>query len=363
MRRTVRGLAVFAGFGVLVGGCAAASHIRQLQPPSVPATPFTAPAGCARVTEGASWRLNCGGETSPFQRGIDIDWYAYTGQPVQSDANATVTYLRKLHADAVSISFPFFMNGAKSDSVHATIATPTPGELATAVNVFERGGFYVSIRPLLDEKSLGRSRVGWVPGNEAAWFASYERFVKPYAVMARQTGVSEFIIGTELNGFNLSPRWAGLVRLMRGWYGGILACADNWDHVVTRGCGVTTQTIDAYHPAYTTRFLAAWEQWDATLPRGMVQTEVGIAAARGAWRTPWVLRRRVSRTNPATQAQWFTAACKAAVKTHLGGVYFWSVGLSATPPPDPTLAEQTNVGGPGAKAIAACYAWLERSGK
>jgi hypothetical protein len=345
--RYKRVLAGVAGLGVIVAGCGAASHIRALQPPSVRssgkiALPFVATSA------------------KSFQAGIDIDWYHYKDQQVTADAIAARSYLLKLHANAVSISFPFFMSGARSSRVHSTVATPTPAELKTAIGVFTAAGFYVSVRPLLDETSLGHTRVSWKPVNEQAWFASYQRFLKPYALMARQAHVNEFIIGTELNAFDRSPRWDSLDRQVRKWYPGVLACADSWHKLVSKGCGVGTQTVDAYRPTPDTHFLTDWKRWDRTLPARIVQTEVGIAAAKGAWRKPSSVKLPVHKVDQQIQVEWFTAACQAAVSTHLGGIYFWSTGLGAPNLHGPSVAHQTRwTGGRGQLAISQCFASIK----
>jgi hypothetical protein len=334
----MRAVAALAGLTLVIGGCAAASHLRALQPPSVKAT------GAIALPVDHQAPATSGG-VPQFQAGIDVDWYHGPGQSVAADALATAAYIQRLNANSVSISFPFFMDGTRSGSVHGTISTPSPAQLATAIGIFKQAGLYVSLRPLLAEGSLGRYRDGWVP----------------YALMARRAGVGEFIIGSELTGIYHSPRWATLTRLMGTWYGGTLACADNWPRIVANGCGVATQTVDAYHPADSTNFLAAWEQWDHTLPHGMAETEVGIAAAKGAQKKPWNLNWPVHRTDPQLQANWFSAACKAAVMTHLGGIYFWSIGLTQNNPVGPTLARQTTwTGGPGARAIATCFRKIAR---
>ena len=350
----LRAVAALAGLTLVIGGCAAASHLQVLQPPAVKAASAIA-LPVERQPVAASQGV------PKFQAGIDVDWYHGPGQSVTADALATAAYIQRLNANSVSISFPFFMDGTRSGSVHGTVSTPSPAQLATAIGIFKQAGLYVSLRPLLAEGSLGRDRDGWVPSNQRAWFASYERFLKPYALMARRAGVGEFIIGSELTGIYHSTRWVTLTRLMRTWYGGTLACADNWPRIVANGCGVATQTVDAYHPASSTNFLAAWKQWDATLPHGMTETEVGIAAAKGAQNKPWVVSWPVHRTDPQLQASWFTAACQAAVATHLGGIYFWSIGLTQTNPVGPTLARQTTwTGGAGARAIASCFGKIAR---
>lgn len=346
-------LAAGLALAAVCGGCDAVAHIKAIQPPAVRGVPA--------VTSSAA-----PGTQGGFQRGIDIDVYTWPGENFAAPAADTVRYIAGLHANAVSVSFPFFMDGTRSGSVHATSGTPTPAQLALLTADARNAGLRVTLRPLLDQGSLGTSRVRWIPADEAAWFRSYERFLRPYAQMAQQDHVSEFIVGTELAGFTLSPRWNRLDRYLRRYFAGPLACSDNWDAVVTRGCGRSAaQQVDAYPAvASASRISATWTAFDRALPRGVVESEVGIAAARGAWRMPWQARWPVRQTDPALQARWFADACRAAVAARLGGIYFWSSGFSTTAPRGPTLASQTTwAGGPAAKAISACFASIERTGR
>jgi hypothetical protein len=90
-----------------------------------------------------------------------------------------VQYVLSLHANAISVSFPFYMTGKDVAGVYASDETPSPGQVALLARDAEQAGLYVSIRPLLDEKSLGSSRTGLRPRHLAAWFASYQQFLLP----------------------------------------------------------------------------------------------------------------------------------------------------------------------------------------
>jgi len=350
MRRLILGAGVLT---LLVAGCTAAAHLKVLQPPAAPSSPpITVPAAAvvARPSPGHFPQL-----------GIDIDLYTYPGQDVAAAAATDVAYIASLHANAVSVSFPFFMTGPNAASVHASSATPSPSQLAVLVHDAEQAGLYVSIRPLLDEGHLGQSRVQWVPADPAAWFASYWRFLEPYAVMAQAEHVQVFIVGTEFSRFSRSSRWNVLDRALRGRYHGALACANSWGGTVFTGdCGRgVTEAVDAYHPQRG-NLLAGWEAFDRKLPRGAVETEVGIAAVTGADKQPYQHRWPTRSLNQSVQARWFTAACQAATRTHLGGIYFWTLGFSQTIGSGPTLADQGRwAGGQGARAIAACFAAVE----
>lgn len=346
-----------AALAILIGGCDAASHIPALQPPSVPPSkPVTLPP----VTEvpcapGSSQKCTSTGQIAGFQRGMDIDWYAWSGQQVFTDAAYTMHYVSAtLHANAVGISFPFFLNGEDPSSVHATSATPTPAELSEVVQLARADGLRVTLRPLLDERSLGISRVNWVPSSSSAFFRAYLRFLRPYAEMAQREHVAEFIVGAELVKMSHDAGWRHLDKVVADHFKGQLACADNWGSVSADACGTATQTVDAYPPLHGS-LLAAWKRWDRTQEPGITETEVGIAATAQARTRPYRTRWHGTSISTAAQARWFAAACRAAVSTHLGGIYFWSLGLSSSPPAVPATSDQTAIGGAGVRAIASCY--------
>jgi hypothetical protein len=62
--------------------------------------------------------------------------------------------------------------------------------------------------------------------------------------------------------------------------------------------------------------------------------------------------------DPAIQALWFTAACRAAQASDLGGIYFWALGFGRFS--GPTVAQSAAWShSPGSAAIAACFQKLE----
>jgi hypothetical protein len=165
MGRYWRGLvAVLVGVALLVGGCTAAAHLGVLQPSSVPS--FLPRSASLPQSPSLPPGLPALPPTTAFQRGIDVDFYTYPGQDVAAAAAVTVGYVRSLHANAIAISFPFFMTSRYAAGVHAGAATPTPGQLTTVIIAARRAGMRVTLRPLLDEKVLGGSRADLRPVNE-----------------------------------------------------------------------------------------------------------------------------------------------------------------------------------------------------
>jgi hypothetical protein len=358
MRPIHAGLVAMAILASAIGGCAAVSQLDvALQPPSLASyqaaqTPLTAKLIPApRV-----------------QLGIDIDWYSFPGEEVTNTAKADVAYIKSLHANAISISFPFFMHGKHSNRVFGTSSTPSPYQLAVVAATAERAGLYVSIRPLLDEKSLGTSRVFWKPSRPAQWFASYEQFLLTYAEMAQAMHIPEFINGTEFVQFGGYRYWNTLNRALRRVYKGKLAYANNWGQKTVREQGGkdVQETVDAY-PAMrvptdssTSRLTASWDAYDRTLPAGTVETEVDISAVKGAYGAPYQgAWKGLTQLLPYVQTRWFTAACNALVTDHMGGVYFWALGFGEPLNVAPRLSDPASwVAGQGARAISDCFTRL-----
>jgi len=303
-----------------------------------------------------------------IQRGIDIDLYTYPGQDIAAAASADVAYAKGLHANAISVSFPFFTPGPDSSIVEGNNTTPSPAELALVASTAERAGLYVSLRPLLDEgpRSIDTSRTAWKPADPAAWFASYQKFLLPYAAMAQRTRIPEFIDGAEFSAFGGSPFWNSLVTALRTVYRGTLVYANNWGIPLTGNGGAGVQeSVDSYQPlkvpvrASLAQLIAGWRAYDRTLPSGTVQTEIDIAAVPGAYAQPYQTTWKVTRLVPTIQTRWFTAACDAVASERLGGIYFWAVGFGQALNSPPTASSPTSwVAGPGAQAISSCFQML-----
>ena len=298
------------------------------------------------------------------QLGIDLLFYAGSSGQVADVARADVAYVRRLHANALSVSFPFFMTGPGATGVEAGPATPSPAALAVVARLAEAAGLYVTLRPLLDEHALGTSRTGWKPARPASWFGSYQRFLLPYARMAQQVRVPVFVIGVEFSQFGKAPQWTGLAAALGRVFHGVLSYASNFDVRITglTGPGGVRLTVDAYPPmpwyrddASAAALTVGWRRYAGTLPPGTVLSEVGIAAQPGAFGKPYVTRWPGEPLVPAIQAHWFNAAC-AAASGRLGGLYFWSLAFGQDLAAAPTTRDPASfVGGLGAIAIASCF--------
>jgi hypothetical protein len=300
------------------------------------------------------------------QLGVDLDFYATPGADITATARQDIAYIRSLHANAVSISFPFFSD--KTGSVLQPLAkTPSVAQLGILITAAEQAGLAVTVRPLLSQTALGKARVQWKPAQLAAWFRAYQHFLLPYAAVAQRDHADVFVIGAELNRFANASEWATLRTAIAAVFHGKLGFSNNWLGAKNATPGVTQMT-DAYEPvplsddASLAALAGAVSYWSHALPYGSVLSEVGIAAQSGAYAHPWTLGSKTTPIKPEIQANWFSAQCQAVVQDHLGGIYFWPLyfGQSLTARTDsPTAWAAT----PGAAAIARCFSAIAASSR
>lgn len=294
--------------------------------------------------------------------GVNVDEYIRPKMNVVLDSELIVSYLSHLHANAISVSFPFYVRGANLSQVASGPGTPTPAQLAVIVNDARRAGLYVEIRPLMDEANLPTSRVHWKPGNLTEWFSTYRRWLVPYAKMATSSHVSNLCVGVEFDTFQRNRRWGSLDSALRKYFKGTLSYSTNWDgpsFTHAGGPGVRV-SVDAYPPfnipstASLTELKKLWIAWAKRLSAGTVLSEVGIAAVVGAYRHPWH-----SPSGPIVrqvQVRWYTAACAAVSADRLGGLYIWDISFGRSLTVSPGRANPIAfVGSASATAVRQCF--------
>jgi hypothetical protein len=132
---------------------------------------------------------------------------------------------RSLGANTIMISFPVYTN---SEVPSAGVATPPAAILATPIRAARAQGLQVGIRPLLDEKTLTYSRVGFLPKNTAQWLGAYASLLVPYARAAQQAGANRFWTGAELTRFAHDAHWAEVTSAVRCVFKGALYFSAIW---------------------------------------------------------------------------------------------------------------------------------------
>jgi len=299
-----------------------------------------------------------------IQLGVDVDLYAWTGLNYAQASAAEVAYIRALHANSVMVSFPFFVASRTSSAVYSTVRTPSPADLAVFARLAMSKGLYVVLRPLMDQGGIAESRAGWSPHNPKAWFASYQKFLLPYATMAQQAGIPEFYVGAEFSRFQRLSYWNSLDKALRKVYKGKLMYANNGSGV-RRGDGgnAVARSVDAYPDLGVSdnvkvgRLTRRWEAYDRRLPASNVLSEVGISGVKGGWVKPWKHNWPHPVLDVTVQTRWFSAACRAAVAERLDGIYFWAIGFGPTQLTTKLSAKNQGAweDGPAQAAVTACY--------
>lgn len=282
------------------------------------------------------------------QWGVQLYWEDDHTQSVAyltEKARTQVKYLVGLKANSVALSFPFYTGTVTSDKIAAGPRTPTPARLGAVLKVFQDAGLRTTVRPLMDEASLG-GMPNWrgtiKPSDKDAWFAHYESFVGPYLDVARQHKVATFTLATEFNSMEGDPRWQGLVDAVEKRFPGEVGYDANWDNYVKGRIDmpVTTLGVDAYFPvkvpdtAPVEDLVKGWDHWldkktTGPLPK-IVFSEAGIGAMKGAYHAPGNFYTKEA-LDPAVQANWYTAVCDVVKERRMSGVYWWSIYFDSNP--------------------------------
>jgi hypothetical protein len=305
--------------------------------------------------------------------GIDL---VLDGQDLLNDSQVAIQalkvfqYIKSLHANSVSLNFPFFMTSSTSNSPERWNSTPSPARVAEITNIARKFRLSVLIRPYLSYSNLkppARSRID--PSDPPLWFANYWKFLQPYLVAAKQSGAESFSIAME-NASLLSDikDWLPLVRKAKAVFGDQIYYSSN--HAPFETIPMTKFGYDDYQPILlnsdaqaTVANLTVGFESNLTTPGFPLQPadttleELWIAAMSGAYRHPndyeYPPGTRIERS---IQANWFTAACNAFWHFHMPGIYFWAVYFEGF---NPSENDTDNIGGwmntASQKAIVACF--------
>jgi hypothetical protein len=321
----------------------------------------------------------CGGPPPPApppprqQFGVDVLWYRHPADPpatIRSKAARVVSYIDDLGANAISISFPFYMSGRHGSHVFAHSATPSPADLAVLVDDAAARGLSVNLRPLLNQNAVGGWRGAIHPDNRRVWFESYERFLAPYLAMASAQRVTSFTVGAELSSLAADRSWDALDAWARTIFHGKLGFSNNWDEFAAGHLGggtVGQEGVDAYFPVHlgdgasVSDLISALNAWLKTPSRvhlsGILVQETGIAAQPGAYAHPQAWTGSRDR-DFVLQARWYQAMCAVVRERHMAGLYFWDIDFNQnvwrpSPESDPPLSF---IGRQGALAVRSCFA-------
>ncbi|MHA6761251.1 glycoside hydrolase family 113 [Streptacidiphilus sp. PAMC 29251] len=316
------------------------------------------------------------------QLGVDVFWEANPSESdrtTRSKIDATVNDVVRLNANWISISFPFVTGGVSSNSLSAAHSmTPSTARLSLLIATAKAAGLRVTLRPTLNEAALtAEDAKAWrgsiTPSDRGAWFASYRRFLTPYARLAEQQHVDAFNVSTELTSMEkYTADWKTLTGGLASIYSGDLVDSVNFDRIAAETVRIPNARlgIDAYFPMKhaddTATVADLVKGWNAALDpysAGKLSTltfsEVGIVPQDGAYSAPYVWKASGS-LDPQIQVNWDTAACQVAKARHVAGIFWWYLDLENS-----TLASSAKVTAadpmdilntPALKVIRNCFA-------
>ncbi len=323
-------------------------------------------AATAKVTKLVNTPVLPGG----IQKGVDIRWDYNHESPllVRSEIDTTLLYVKGLHANAVSITFPVYVPGPTSNTVETESSTPPPADLESVISAAHAEGFFVLVRPLVEEVNPSAPWRGIItPKNRTVWFNNYLNVLKPYFQAANTGKANEFAMSVELDSLAADYRWNKVVEpYAKKYFSGAIMIDDNWVSPGMDPLPSATFGLDAYRPvnlpatATVAQILAGWQGWLTRLklpvaPSHTYITEAGLAAQSAAYYHPSVWNFGTPLI-PSVQTKWFQAACQFFKQNHFAGLYFWSTDLTQGPQLFTTGGYPQDFQGTTNAAIRACFA-------
>jgi len=340
----------------------------SLTTPDANATlPSTAPAKPAPTVEAAQeWRRG------RMQYGVQVYWHTDSTDLSQDHSDAILDYVVGLGANSVGITFPIYTDGSQPSRVYAGPDTPTDAQISRIVRQARSRNLHVIVRPIIDETNIMTTQGEWRgslrPRDLDTWFDSYQALLMPYAASAQASGADEFVLGTEL--FSLEPqtaRWQKLLAAAQSAYHGVISYGVNWTSINRRVSPFAAQGVDLY-PALNLDDGASVAQLSGALEAFLMQApanlravmtiqEVGIPAISGMYAHPWLWGNTHQPLNLDIQANWFRAACDAAKRAKLQGIYYWMIDSNWIPgQTDPaSLPPFSFIGRPAEANIRQCF--------
>jgi hypothetical protein len=314
----------------------------------------------------------CVGAPLAEQRGLVLPTWERSGYS-STDTGDALRGIASVGANWVQFVPNWYQATRMSSEIAPTDSTVSDDDLRYVIGLARAQGLKVLLKPHVDPAD-GSHRSGIEPGDPDAWFRSYRAFITHYADMARELGVDQFAVGTELRGVSSDrDRWLGVIRDVRSRYAGPLLYAANHDEYegVSFWDAVDLVGIDAYWQLSSeptvdvSRLQAAFvpirddlAKFAVRVHRRILFTEAGYPSQVGSAVEPW----NVSTSGaPAGDEQ--AAAYQALLQTFTGrpwwaGVFWWTWTVQHVHRTDPPQAVDFSVRGKLAEPVLRQW-WTE----
>jgi hypothetical protein len=297
--------------------------------------------------------------SGPMTVGVDLyDTQDYSLEQTKALGNRAISYIANtLKVKSVGIAWDYTVPALTSDQVNtASAVTPSAADIQALTQIARAHGLRVEYRVLLEVAGQNGQSESLRPASTQTWLSSLLTAETPELRLAQQERVSEFIVGTETAAIEGSPLWKGFFTQAGKIYSGTLSYA-TWGGSPASGgffsskrvlppiglYGVTAYpSVSLPAGASLSQLTAAWVKFLRTAPESVLRRtaidEIGIPAAVGSYSDPWNWNDATGTPDDQVQANWFEAACDAAVAAHLRAIYFWNVNLSDNPENDDLFA-------------------------
>lgn len=319
--------------------------------------------------------------TSPDQLLNGVNFLVYgNDSEFEEIALRTLDYLLGLGVNAISLVWPIYQDHMTATQVKGGKDTLSDDNIAFFIEEAKARGFWVMVRPLMDEGSLVNDpnwdaqaygapwRGNIQPSDLTAWFSSYQGLTDHYLAIAETSGADAFSLGAEFNSLEEhTDQWRALIAASRSVFSGELTYASNWtvSDRVQFWQDLDFISVDPYSElkvavgAPVEDLVVAWqERLDEILIRAyvldmpVVFAEVGVASQVGANLRPWIGDHGTP-VDLEEQRRYYEAACRVAYG-RVRGVFWWAE--STNPPADPLQDRSFDFHGkPSEEEIRECY--------
>jgi hypothetical protein len=291
--------------------------------------------------------------------GVDLyDTQDYSLDETETLGQRAIGYIADtLKVKSIGIAWDYTVPSLTSDQVVASSSvTPSTADIEALTRIAKSYGLRVEYRVLFEVAGQNGQSESLDPADTSAWFGSLLSAEQPWLRLAQSEGVGEFIVGTETVDIEDSPLWKGFFTQAAKTYHGTLSYA-TWGGSPTSGgffsgkrvlppiglYGVTAYpSVGLSADASVPQLTADWTKFLSNVPQSVLRRtaidEIGIPAAAGSYNDPWNWNDVTGAPDDEVQANWFEAACDAAVQEHLRAIYFWNVNLSDNPEYDDLFA-------------------------
>jgi hypothetical protein len=277
------------------------------------------------------------GYGSNFKKGMTIFFMPPRNMFEGNDFRETLGRLQSIGVNTLVLVPYYFSQNENSDSIFPTAQTITDLSLDSAIVYGKQFGFNVILKPHIDLLN-GKPRYTISPGNMAVWAENYKRFIEHYYAISLKNGLTNFVVGTELDNVADKTEFISIVQEIKSKFNGTLLYAASYDHFIGSKIWdfVDEIGVNAYFNLDNTdvhsinTMMDSWNYWLNLLSRfaisknkPLIITEAGYLSREGAAKNPgsW---ERMGPPNLQEQADCYEALLsQAGLFKDIHGIFFW----------------------------------------